>query len=202
MSTGATIATQLAISYPNRVLSLFLISHLCLEIPSEVAEGHREVYDLWISAFPDPSTVLMETVYEAGFGNAQYMFSNPSQLSPIVTSYVHIPFFSRYHLEYACFFFGSMTTVTYPVAVKKWNYHHLDQFRIMNLDFYVNRKSHSKPALARISGPVKLVCGSKDVAYPTSYSEKFLAHLIEAGIDASLHVIPGMWIAQWLPHVT
>lgn len=93
-------------------------------------------------------------------------------------------------------FFGSMTTVTYPVAVKKWNYHHLDQFRIMNLDFYVNRKSHSKPALARISGPVKLVCGSKDVAYPTSYSEKFLAHLIEAGIDASLHVIPGMWIAQ------
>lgn len=174
------------------MLSLFLISHLCLEIPSEVAEGHLEVYDLWVSAFPDSSTVLMETVYEAGFGNAQYMFTNPSQLSPIVTSYVRFLLFAI-SLSICMFFFGSMTVVTYPVAAKNWGYHNLDQFRIMNLDFYVNRKSHSKIALARISCPVKLVCGTKDVAYPTSYSEKFLAQLIEAGVDASLHVIPGVW---------
>jgi pimeloyl-ACP methyl ester carboxylesterase len=85
MSTGTTIATQIAISYPDRVLSLFLVSHLCLKIPAEVADGHREIYKLWASAFPDGSTVLTDIIYEAIFGGSQYMFSNP-QLSPLVTA--------------------------------------------------------------------------------------------------------------------
>ncbi|KIK69163.1 hypothetical protein GYMLUDRAFT_188693 [Collybiopsis luxurians FD-317 M1] len=168
MSTGTVIATQLAVSYPDRVLSLFLVSHLCLKIPPEVAEGHQEVYDLWASAFPDASTVLTDTLYEAGFGNSQYMFSNP-QLSPLVSA---------------------MTRITYPVAMKRWDFKHLDEFRTMNLDFYLNRWSQSRSSLARIAGPVKLVYGSDDVAYPESYSKMFLRQLRHAGVDASLSVIP------------
>lgn len=89
-----------------------------------------------------------------------------------------------------------MATITYPVAAKRWNHHHLDEFRTMNLDFYLNRRSHSKHALARIAGPVKLVCGTEDVAYPVSHSEEFLEQLTEAGVDASLHVVPGMYSRQ------
>ncbi|KAJ3795383.1 Alpha/Beta hydrolase protein [Lentinula aff. detonsa] len=169
MSSGTTIAVQVAVTEPERVLSLFLISHLCLEIPPEIAEGHQEVYDLWASAFPNESTVLIDTIYDAGFGNSQYMFTTP-QLSPLVTA---------------------MIRITYPVAMVKWSYHYLDQFRVMNLDFYLNRKSHTKSALARIIGSVKLVHGSEDIAYPRSYSEEFLKHLNKAGVDASLLEVPG-----------
>ncbi|KAJ3821251.1 Alpha/Beta hydrolase protein [Lentinula raphanica] len=169
MSSGTTIALQVAVMEPKRVLSLFLISHLCLEIPPEVAEGHQEVWELWRTAFPDESTMIVDIVYDAGFGNSQYMFTNP-KVSPLVTA---------------------MMTITYPVAMASWNYHNLDQFRIMNLDFYLRRKSHPKSALSRIKGPVKIVHGSTDVAYPKSYSEKFLNRLTEAGVDASLLEIPG-----------
>ncbi|KAJ4488698.1 Alpha/Beta hydrolase protein [Lentinula edodes] len=169
MSSGTTIAVEIAVTQPERVLSMFLISHLCLEIPLEVAEGHKEVYDIWASAFPDESTVKEDAIYDAGFGNIQYMFSDP-KLSPLVTA---------------------MTRVTYPIAMVRWNYHHLDQFRIMNLDFYLNRKSHPKSVLARIIGSVKLVHGSEDVAYPKSYAEEFLQQLEEAGVEASLLEVPG-----------
>ncbi|GAW03056.1 alpha beta hydrolase fold protein [Lentinula edodes] len=169
MSSGTTIAVEIAVTQPERVLSMFLISHLCLEIPLEVAEGHEEVNEIWASAFPDESTVKEDAIYDAGFGNIQYMFSNP-KLSPLVTA---------------------MTRVTYPVAMVRWNYHHLDQFRIMNLDFYLNRKSHPKSVLARIIGSVKLVHGSEDVAYPKSYAEEFLRQLEEAGVEASLLEVPG-----------
>ncbi|KIK60925.1 hypothetical protein GYMLUDRAFT_167349 [Collybiopsis luxurians FD-317 M1] len=161
MSTSTLIATQLAVSHPDRVLSLFLMSQLCLEIPPEVAEGHQEVYDHWASAFPNAWTVLTDRIYEAGFGNAQYI--------------------GLY----------SMTRITYPVALKRWGYKHLDEFRTMNLDIYLNRQSYSKASLAQIVGPVKLVYGSEDVAYPESYSESFLRQLRRAGVDASLYVIPG-----------
>ncbi|KIK50303.1 hypothetical protein GYMLUDRAFT_182934 [Collybiopsis luxurians FD-317 M1] len=168
MSTGTVIATQLAISYPERVLSLFLISQLCLKIPPEVAEGHQEVYDCWSSAFPDASTVVTDLVHEAVFGNSQYMFTNP-RLSPLVSA---------------------MMTITHRVAMERWGFEHLNEFRTMNLDFYINRSSHSRSALRRISGPVKLVHGSDDVAYPGSYSEEFLRQLLHAGVDASLSEIP------------
>ncbi|KAF8828670.1 hypothetical protein HHX47_DHR3000370 [Lentinula edodes] len=155
MSSGTTIAVEIAVTQPER--------------PLEVAEGHEEVNEIWASAFPDESTVKEDAIYDAGFGNIQYMFSNP-KLSPLVTA---------------------MTRVTYPVAMVRWNYHHLDQFRIMNLDFYLNRKSHPKSVLARIIGSVKLVHGSEDVAYPKSYAEEFLRQLEEAGVEASLLEVPG-----------
>ncbi|KAF9064737.1 Alpha/Beta hydrolase protein [Rhodocollybia butyracea] len=169
MSTGTIIATQLAVTYPDRVLSLFLVSHLCLEIPPEVADGHLEICELWTSAFPDASTVLEDVVYEAGFGNSQYMFST-HQVSPLVTA---------------------MMKITYPVAMEKWGYEHLDQFRIMNLDFHLRREPFSKTSLARIAGSVKIVHGTEDVAYPQSYSREFLRRLDEAGVDASMHVVRG-----------
>ncbi|KAJ4483868.1 Alpha/Beta hydrolase protein [Lentinula aciculospora] len=169
MSYGTTIVVQLAVMQPERVLSLFLISHLCLEIHPEIAEGHQEVYDLWVSAFPDESTVLTDVIYDAGFGNTQYMFTNP-KVSPLVMA---------------------MFNITYPIAMSKWDYHHLDQFRAMNLDCYINRKSHPKSTLARINCPVKLVHGDDDVAYPVSYAEKFLRRLEEAGVEASLFEVTG-----------
>lgn len=81
--------------------------------------------------------------------------------------------------------------ITYPVAMEKWGYENLDQFRIMNLDFHLRRKPFSKTSLARIAGSVKIVHGTEDVAYPQSYSREFLRRLEEAGVEASMHVVRG-----------
>lgn len=84
-----------------------------------------------------------------------------------------------------------MMKITYPVAMEKWGYENLDQFRIMNLDFHLRRKPFSKTSLARIAGSVKIVHGTEDVAYPQSYSREFLRRLEEAGVEASMHVVRG-----------
>ncbi|EEB95393.1 hypothetical protein MPER_05644, partial [Moniliophthora perniciosa FA553] len=43
MSLGTIVALQIAVTYPDRVLSLFLMSHLGLE------EGRQEIYESWVT---------------------------------------------------------------------------------------------------------------------------------------------------------
>lgn len=56
--------------------------------------------------------------------------------------------------------------------------------------FVTERKAHSREALSQIRCPVKMIYGEEDVTYHITYSGQFLAKLQEAGVDASLDVIP------------
>ncbi|KAJ3985843.1 alpha/beta-hydrolase [Lentinula detonsa] len=48
LSMGSIVALQLAIDYPDKVLSLFLISPLGLAEPPEVIEGRRTMCEAWV----------------------------------------------------------------------------------------------------------------------------------------------------------
>ncbi|KAJ4490196.1 Alpha/Beta hydrolase protein [Lentinula aciculospora] len=168
MDYGSPIALQIAISHPDRVLSLFFMSQTCLEEPPEVREGHQQVYDCWTAAFPGPDEFDNERMMEGGYGFAQFMFSN--NMTKIA---------------------DALFKITFGMCQKHWGYHGLKNYRISTLDFLFNRKSQPKSALSHIQCPVKLVCGTDDVAYPQEYNEQFLRELEDAGVDVSLLVIPG-----------
>jgi len=64
-------------------------------------------------------------------------------------------------------------------------------YRIATLEFLAKRKTQSRAALSRLRCPVRLVYGTEDVAYPQEYTEEFLENLEDAGVDVSLHIVPG-----------
>ncbi|KAF9264101.1 hypothetical protein L218DRAFT_958519 [Marasmius fiardii PR-910] len=47
-------------------------------------------------------------------------------------------------------------------------------------------KGHSRDELARIQCPAKAAYGTKDVAYPLEYTERFVQELRDAGVDSTL----------------
>ncbi|KAJ3975686.1 Alpha/Beta hydrolase protein [Lentinula raphanica] len=168
MDYGSPIALQIAISHPERVLSLFFISQTCLAEPPEVREGHQQVYDCWTAAFPGPNQYDEDRMMEGGYGFAQFMFSN--NMTKMA---------------------DALFKISFGMCQKHWGYQGLKNYRISTLDFLFNRKSQPRSALARIRCPVKLVCGTDDVAYPQEYNEEFLQQLEDAGVDVSLLVVPG-----------
>ncbi|KAL0569544.1 hypothetical protein V5O48_012418 [Marasmius crinis-equi] len=168
MSSGTTIALQCAISYPEKVLSVFLISQLCLEEPPEVAEGHQEIYDRHASGFPDALTVDESLVHEAIFGTIEYAFGT-SAVSDLAEAYVKL--------------------VT-PVIIKTWGFQNLDACKTMVTDFLSKRKAHSKFELSRIKCPIQVVYGTNDVAYPPEYTDEFVQSLEDAGVNVALTKVP------------
>ncbi|KAJ8076213.1 hypothetical protein PM082_000631 [Marasmius tenuissimus] len=168
MASGTAIALEFAISYPEKVLSLFLVSQLCLEEIPEVTEGQMEVYERWEAAFSDSSAVDMTAAREAVFGAIQYAYSNqPSSLAKVLAE------------------------ITVDVAFKSWNRDNLDVCKTMVVDFVRRRKPHSKSELSRINCPVTVVYGTNDIAYPAEYTERFVKNLEDAALDVTLVRVTG-----------
>ncbi|KAF5370063.1 hypothetical protein D9758_001386 [Tetrapyrgos nigripes] len=167
LSLGTIIGLQLAVSYPEKVKSLFLMSPLGTEEPEDVALGRREIYEVWCEGLSGPTpddSVLLEAVY----GALQLGFSNKS--STLI---------------------NALMNRTYPIAKNIWGPKGLDQYRVMTVDIITNRKSQTKEALAKLAKiPVTLVHGLGDVAYPVTYSEEFMKQLQAAGVKTSLVKIP------------
>ncbi|KAJ3861169.1 hypothetical protein EV359DRAFT_74839 [Lentinula novae-zelandiae] len=69
LDLGTMIALQIAVILPHQVLSLFIMSHVCLEELPEVQEGRTELYELYTSGLPGAHI-------DVGFGYTQYTFSN------------------------------------------------------------------------------------------------------------------------------
>ncbi|KAK7030964.1 hypothetical protein VNI00_013912 [Paramarasmius palmivorus] len=83
LGSGTTMALELAIRYPERVLTLTLLSQLCLEAPPDVSEGFKEVFLRWMSAHPNAETVNEEFLEEAELGLAQYAFTDLTHVSKL-----------------------------------------------------------------------------------------------------------------------
>ncbi|KAJ8094855.1 hypothetical protein AAF712_009608 [Marasmius tenuissimus] len=166
MSLGTIIALQMAISHPEKVASLFLISPLGLEEPADIAAGRQEIHDCWIEGFPD-GKVDEAALLDAVYGALQLAFSNKS--SSLITALVK---------------------TTYPMAKKNWGPKDFQTYRTATLDFFLNRTSHTKETLSQIKVPVKLIHGLDDVAYPPEYTLEQEKLMKDAGVDVTLIKIP------------
>ncbi|KAJ7196574.1 Alpha/Beta hydrolase protein [Mycena pura] len=167
VSMGACISLQIAISYPDKPLSLTMISPLPLTEPEDVADGRREIHDCWLEAFKDgkvDQTALLDSVC----GSLQLGFSGQQ------TSLIK-----------------ALTGRAVPHALRNWGPTKLDEYRIVTVDFFVNRKAQTPAAVSKITCPVKLVHCSADIAYQVEYTEEVLKLLRENGVDVQLVLIPG-----------
>ncbi|KAK0193057.1 alpha/beta-hydrolase [Armillaria mellea] len=166
LSMGTMLGIALAMYYPNKVLSLFLVSPLGLEEPADVASGRREIADVWIEGTktgrPD-----MAAIYDSIFGFHQLGFNN--NINGLVRAF---------------------DGITLPLNVKNAVRLKYEQYERGTIGLLNNRKEYSKDELSRICVPVKLVHCLGDIAYPLGYSERFMGQLKEAGVTVSLATIP------------
>ncbi|KAJ4485204.1 Alpha/Beta hydrolase protein [Lentinula aciculospora] len=160
LDLGSIIALQVAVMFPAQVLSLFIMSHVCLEELPEVQEGRTELYDLWTSGSPDAKA-------DVAIGYTQYTFSN--NVSNLAKA---------------------LCDSTLPVDLRNWSAEHLQEYQLISYNIFCNRKSQPKTVLSRIHCPVKLLHGGDSVVYKSSYTEEFMKSLRNAGVDASMETIP------------
>ncbi|ESK91575.1 alpha beta hydrolase fold protein [Moniliophthora roreri MCA 2997] len=165
MSLGTIIALQLAVSYPDKVESLFLISPLGLEEPPEIAAGRTEIHDYWVEGFQDNKIDEMELL-DAIYGSLQLAFSNKT--SSLISALVQ---------------------VLYPTAKKIWGPKDFDAYTTSTLDFFTQRKGYSRQELSKIKAPVKLIHGLDDVAYPIEYTMEQEKLMKDAGLDVTFTTI-------------
>ncbi|THU78604.1 alpha/beta-hydrolase [Dendrothele bispora CBS 962.96] len=168
LSLGTIIGLQIAVSYPGKVRSLFLMSPLGLEEPQDVAEGRTEIFDYWCQGFSD-SGVDEATLMDALYGALQLGVSN--RTSTLISAY---------------------STRLFGPAQKLWSPKNFPQFRAATLDIFIERQSHSLEALSTLRNiPIALIHGLDDVAYPLTYTEEFMQQLKDAGVSPKLYKVPG-----------
>ncbi|KAJ3992945.1 Alpha/Beta hydrolase protein [Lentinula boryana] len=159
LDLGSIIALQTAVMLPDQVLSLFIMSHTCLEELPDVQQGRAELYELYISGLPG-------AFVDVATGYSQYAFSEIMK-----------------NLSQA------LCNMSMPINFRNWSAECLQQYRLISYDIFCNRKPQSIDSLSRISCPVKLLHGGNSLVYPPSYTERLRNSFQEAGVDASMEII-------------
>ncbi|KAJ7359633.1 Alpha/Beta hydrolase protein [Mycena albidolilacea] len=167
VSMGACISLQFAISFPDKALSLTMISPLPLVEPPDVAEGREEIHDCWVEAFKGKKvdqTALLDSVC----GALQLGFSGQQ------TSLI-----------------SALTARAVPHALKNWGKSKLDEYRIATVDFFVKRTAQTATNVRKIKCPIKLLHCGADIAYAIEYTEEVQKLLQDNGVDVELIEIAG-----------
>ncbi|PPQ69671.1 hypothetical protein CVT24_001204 [Panaeolus cyanescens] len=165
LSLGACVALQVAVSYPEKVLSLFMLSPLPLIEPEDVASGRQEIYDCWVAGLGiEPRD--QDAILDAVFGALQLGF-NGSQ-STMVTALVQY---------------------TVPQGLKNWAPERFDEFHTVSVKFFTDRKPHPPSALERVKCPVLLAHCGADIAYPMHYVEELRDLLQQSNVDVQITTI-------------
>ncbi|KAJ7500675.1 Alpha/Beta hydrolase protein [Mycena galericulata] len=151
IAMGASIALQLAILAPERVLSLFMFSPLPLEEPPEASDGRQEIWDCWVAAFHDPEQVDKIALQDAVMGALQLAYNNRE--TPLTRA---------------------MLSKAFPEALTNWGPGNFELFHTVAVKFFLNRAPHGVGELSRIRCPVALVHCAEDVAYPVEHAEELL----------------------------
>ncbi|KAJ7668005.1 Alpha/Beta hydrolase protein [Mycena rosella] len=167
VSMGSCISMQVAISYPEKALSLTLISPLPLTEPPDVAEGREEIHDCWVEAFKG-SKVDQTALLDSVCGALQLGFSGQQ------TSLI-----------------SALTARALPHALKNWGPTHLVEYRIATVDFFTKRTAQTAAAVSKIVCPVKLIHCGADIAYAIEYTAEVLKLLQENGVNAQIVEVPG-----------
>ncbi|KAJ7124665.1 Alpha/Beta hydrolase protein [Mycena crocata] len=165
INLGSLIALELAALWPQRVVSLSLISPPSMEEPSEVAEGREEIYDYWKTGLGVCANEKADesALADAICGGLQLGVNNMQ--SPITA-------LTRTLLT------ASMSNGA-PPKVK--------EYHSATVAFFTARP---RPTLRGISCPVQLVHCSADIAYSRESTDELLAALRTEGVDVRLHDVP------------
>ncbi|KAJ7247934.1 Alpha/Beta hydrolase protein [Mycena haematopus] len=162
VSMGACICMQFGISFPDKALSITMISPLPLTEPPEIAEGREEIYDCWAAAFQGKKVDEL-AMRDSVCGALQLGFSSKE------TSLIN-----------------ALTAVTIPHAIKNWNKTKLDEYRIATLDFFVKRTAQTAANVSKMNCHVKLLHCGADVAYGVESTQEVLKLMQENGVSAEL----------------
>ncbi|KAJ7617345.1 Alpha/Beta hydrolase protein [Roridomyces roridus] len=171
---GALIALELATRWPQRIVSLCLLSTAGLQEPADVAKGREEIQEYWNVGFgaqPDESA-LLDCIY----GALQLGMNN--EASPFVKA---------------------ITQITFKASTRQWFPPHLHAMEIATRKIMTDRPKGLEARLSQIACPVEILRCSADIAYPRELSEEIQTALRSAGVDARLHDVPGA--VRW-GHVT
>ncbi|KAJ6453388.1 Alpha/Beta hydrolase protein, partial [Mycena sanguinolenta] len=164
VSMGASVALQMAIQAPEKVLSLFLLSPPPLTEPADSIEGRREIYECWKHGFENDDK---DAVGDGVFGGLQMAYNNTE--TP----------FSK-----------ALTAVTIDSDTRNWT-NNVDVMYTVTVGYLQNQKPHVAADVARIQCPVLLLHCNGDVIYTRESAEELLALLQSAGVDATLDVLEG-----------
>ncbi|KAK7441034.1 hypothetical protein VKT23_016816 [Stygiomarasmius scandens] len=174
LSMGTIIGLELAVNHPERVLSLFFVSPICLKEKTVVAEGRTALHDEWERGFTDGDPETTEVSADSGQGTAaqggmELAFVDTT--NNLVQAYIH-----------HCL----------PQCLANWNAENLSTYKTVTLDFLVNRKPQTQEALSAIRGiPVKLIHCQNDVAYEVKDTEDFKNQLEDAGVGVTMEETEG-----------
>ncbi|KAG6861403.1 hypothetical protein C0995_000532 [Termitomyces sp. Mi166 len=166
VSMGMRIALQMGILYPEKVLSLFLVSPIPAQEPAEILEGREEIWDYWVQGWTDPEGPDTEAIKDSVGGAEQLGFN--SLTAPLVKAILN---------------------VCIPNAVKNLGPGRLEEGRVVTVGFFSEHMDYSTEKLKRIPGPVKLIYCGGDIAYTIHQTEDLFQRLIVAGIDVELEVV-------------
>ncbi|KJA23107.1 hypothetical protein HYPSUDRAFT_138152 [Hypholoma sublateritium FD-334 SS-4] len=167
VSLGACIALEMAVTRPERALSLFLLSPLSLTEPDFVAAGRQEIYDCWTAAYKNPNNVDEDAAVEAVLGAVQLGFGESSRSS----------------------FCNSIVQHALMCSPHLWSRAQFDEMHTVSVKFFLDRHPYPVSSLRKITCPVHLVHCSEDVAYSLEMTEEMCAHMKTAGIDVRLSQI-------------
>ncbi|KAF8155557.1 Alpha/Beta hydrolase protein [Crassisporium funariophilum] len=167
LSLGASIALQTAISYPEKVLSLFMLSPLPQEEPEDVARGRQEIYDCWVEGCKDPENIDQDALLDAVSGAIQLGFNG--QLVPVTQA---------------------ISQATIPRNLRNWSLEHFEEFHTVSVKFFTDQKPHSLEALQRVTCPILLVHCGDDIAYPIHFVEDLRRRMEDAGLNVQVTQVP------------
>ncbi|RXW16839.1 hypothetical protein EST38_g9023 [Candolleomyces aberdarensis] len=178
LSLGAIAALELAIAYPECVLSLTLCSPVSLTEPEHIAAGRMQVYKCWEAAFAasldpkDPETKQKQQDYveEALLGVTQLLFNNV-KTRLIKALLVH--------------------QVLQGVEIWSGTEENLKQSYDACVRCFIEREAIPTESFAKIKCPVSIIHCTEDIGYTMEHKEELANKLTEAGVKVTLHTVPG-----------
>ncbi|KAF8156840.1 Alpha/Beta hydrolase protein, partial [Crassisporium funariophilum] len=177
LSNGCTVALELAVAHPERVLSLTLCSPLSETEIEDIANGRIEMYRYW-KWIDRTDEMIAEEQGPAPDINVEVMIGANQLL------YNHMK--TRFVLAIGEF--------ALAIARRNWagspeKAH--DSYK-SNVEWFLERRAIPLSLLAKIRGPVSIIHCSEDVAYPADCAEALLKQLKKAGVPVvSLHEVSG-----------
>ncbi|KAF9455874.1 Alpha/Beta hydrolase protein [Collybia nuda] len=179
ISIGCTVALELTVARPERVLSLTLCSPLPTHEPEDIAEGRHQVYRYWSQSFNhdgttppgEPLPMDLDMLEDLKRGSQELMFND--QISRLTEA---------------------MTQTAIEHAVNNWagTPEKLAVSYTVNVEWFLHREPIPKEALAKVSCPVTIIHCADDIAYFLRYAQEFENTLREAGVqDVALCQIAG-----------
>ncbi|EAU89656.1 hypothetical protein CC1G_02545 [Coprinopsis cinerea okayama7 len=168
LSMGACVALQVAVTHPEKVLSLTMVAPLPLNEPAEVLEGRQEIYDCWEAAVSDPEKVDEDALLHTAYGAVELGCNG--QKSKLI---------------------DVMLQIIIPFGLRNWRHDKIEQLHTLSVKFFSDRKPHSTKLLQRIQCPITLVHCGADIAYPIELAEEIRDRMEEAGLTVNLVDVPG-----------